>query len=335
MISIKTFVPKYFKEFSCIADKCPDTCCAGWEADLDDAIIKKYKTIDGELGKRIQTHLSEDETGCAIFALCENGRCPFLNDKNLCDIQAAYSEEYLSKTCALFPRFFDDFADIREMGLGFGCPEAARIMLNDNEPFRLYPLNDNDENTEDDEFYALCTNARQKIFDILETSSSDFKKKILKVFETASELQNEIDSFYEETEENGLKFDDCVSILSKMEYINKERQSLLSNLKDCDCTEIFRKYRNDFEKMMKYYIFRYFLQGCYCDDAVTPVKYGVFACIVISRMYAQAESLDFKMRAKIMQGYSKEIEYSDVNMDLLDTEMYERLSTDDLINLLF
>ncbi len=334
MIGIKTFVPSYFKNFRCIADKCPDTCCAGWEADLDDAIIEKYKTIDGELGKRIKTHLSEDETGCAIFALCENGRCPFLNDKNLCDIQAAYGEEYLSKTCALFPRFFDDFGNIREMGLGFGCPEAARIMLNDNEPFELCLLNENNENIEVDEFYALCINARQKIFDLLEAPVTDFKEKILKIFEMTSEFQDEIDSFYEEAEENGLKFDDCVSILSKMEYINKERQSLLSNLKDCDCTEIFRKYRNDFEKLMKYYIFRYFLQGCYCDDAVTPVKYGIFACIVISRIYAQTESLDFKMRAKIMQGYSKEIEYSDVNMDLLDTEMYNSFSARNLIELI-
>ena len=97
---------------------------------------------------------------------------------------------------------------------------------------------------------------------------------------------------------------------------------------------IIKKQRSDFEKLLKYYIFRYFLQGCYCDDAVTPVKYGVFACIVISRIYAQTESLDFKMRAKIMQGYSKEIEYSDVNMDLLDTEMYKRYSIEDLICML-
>lgn len=334
MISIKTFVPTYFKAFSCIADKCPDTCCAGWEADLDDEIIEKYKSINGELGERIKTHLSEDETGCAIFSLCENGRCPFLNERNLCDIQAALGEDFLSVTCSLFPRFFDDFADIREMGLGFGCPEAARIMLEDNQPFRLCPLNENDENMEVDEFYALCTNARQKIFDILEAPSSDFKEKILKVFETASELQNEIDSFYEETEENELKFNDCVSLLEKMEYINAERQSLLINLKDCNCADIFREYHNDFEKLMKYYIFRYFLQGCYCDDAVTPVKYGVFACIVISRIYAQTKNLDFELRAKIMQGYSKEIEYSDVNMDLLDTEMYNTFTTKNLIKLI-
>ena len=40
MIRIKVFVPSYFKKFRCIADKCPDTCCAGWEADLDGEIIE-------------------------------------------------------------------------------------------------------------------------------------------------------------------------------------------------------------------------------------------------------------------------------------------------------
>ena len=29
-------VPDYYKKFSCIADKCPDTCCAGWEIVVDD-----------------------------------------------------------------------------------------------------------------------------------------------------------------------------------------------------------------------------------------------------------------------------------------------------------
>lgn len=28
---MKVFVPQYFDEFTCIADKCPDTCCIGWK----------------------------------------------------------------------------------------------------------------------------------------------------------------------------------------------------------------------------------------------------------------------------------------------------------------
>lgn len=28
--------PNYYKEFSCIAGSCPDTCCAGWQIMIDD-----------------------------------------------------------------------------------------------------------------------------------------------------------------------------------------------------------------------------------------------------------------------------------------------------------
>ena len=29
-------VPDYFSEFSCIAGDCKDSCCLGWEIDIDD-----------------------------------------------------------------------------------------------------------------------------------------------------------------------------------------------------------------------------------------------------------------------------------------------------------
>ena len=29
-------VPDYFKEFSCIAGACKDSCCLGWEIDIDE-----------------------------------------------------------------------------------------------------------------------------------------------------------------------------------------------------------------------------------------------------------------------------------------------------------
>ena len=28
-------VPDYYKEFKCVASECTDTCCAGWEINID------------------------------------------------------------------------------------------------------------------------------------------------------------------------------------------------------------------------------------------------------------------------------------------------------------
>lgn len=337
MIDIKTFVPTYFDKFRCIADKCPDTCCAGWEADLDGEIITKYKTLDGELGEKIKNSLAKDETDCDIFALCENGRCPFLNSCNLCDIQARYGEDFLSKTCAMFPRFYDNFGKIREMGIGFGCPEAARIMLDDNEPFSLefYEEITDEIDDIDEDFLSEIIALRAEIFAVLETEDLCFKKKIEQIFEITTGFQKELDGDDYFDEKHNRSFDDCIAVLENMECIKPERKDFVSSLKGRKLSKnTLNLYRSDFEKLMKYYIYRYFLSLGYDCDVVTPVKYGVFACIVIGRIYAYLGTPDFETRVKVMYSYSKEVEYSDVNMDLLDNTMYGDFSLHDLINLL-
>ena len=35
--------PDYYKKFSCIADKCPDTCCGKWQIVIDDDSLEKYE----------------------------------------------------------------------------------------------------------------------------------------------------------------------------------------------------------------------------------------------------------------------------------------------------
>lgn len=337
MSNIKTFVPTYFDKFKCIAGECPDTCCAGWEADLDDEIIEKYKTVGGELGERIKNSLTKDGTDCDIFALCENGRCPFLNDCNLCDIQAACGEEYLSKTCAMFPRFYDDFGKIREMGIGFGCPEATRIMLEDDKPFSLefYEESVGDVEDIDENFLSEIIALRAEIFAILEDEELSFKKKIENIFNIVTAFQKELDGEAYADEIQHRDFDDCISVLEDMEYIKSERKNFVSSLKNKKLSKnALNIYKSDFEKLMKYYIFRYFLSLRYDYDVVTPIKYGVFACIVISRIYAYFGTPDFETRVKIMYSYSKEVEYSDVNTELLDKAMYEDFGVQDLVGLL-
>ena len=33
---MKHIYPKYYKDFKCIANKCPDSCCKDWDVELDD-----------------------------------------------------------------------------------------------------------------------------------------------------------------------------------------------------------------------------------------------------------------------------------------------------------
>ena len=337
MVKIKVFVPTYFKSFKCIADKCPDTCCVGWEVDIDRKTAEKYKSIGGILGDKIQKYLTRDETGCDVFTLCEGDRCPFLNNCNLCEIQLNSGEEGLSKTCSLFPRFFEDFGKIREMGLGFGCPEAARIMLEDAETFSLEFYEECVDKVEDvdEDFLSELIELRAEIFSILEDKELSFRRKAEAVIDLAKAFQQKLDgeAFHDEPQHRS--FEDCICILENMEYIREERKEFILQLKGKKLSKkSLNLYRSDFEKLLKYYIFRYLLKSVYDVDVLTKVKYGIFACIIISRIYAYLDSPDFDSRVKVMFSFSKEVEYSDVNMDLLDNELYASFGTDDLLNLI-
>ncbi len=332
MIEIKVFVPSYFDKFRCIADKCPDTCCIGWEVDIDEETAEKYTAVNGALGEKIKKNLVEDETGCKLFTLCDGDRCPFLNNSNLCEIHLEAGEKYLSKTCTLFPRFFDTFGKSREMGIGFGCPEGAKIILEEKEPFslKLYEETDAESEEIDEDFLDELLSLRKELFDILEEDLC-FKQKIEKIFSRTKAFQQNVDGndFCDDFQERS--FENCITLLENMEYINIERKNFIQNLKS---ENLSAKYNDDFEKLMQYYIFRYLLKAVYDYDVLTKIKYGVFACIVISRIYSFFENPDFETRVKIMYSFSKEVEYSDTNMDLLDETLFYDFGTEDLINLL-
>lgn len=115
----------WYKEFHCVGGICEDSCCENWEIDLDNASLKSYMKQRGAFGKRLK-----DNTRVKDKQFILNGnRCPFLNDKNLCDIFIEMGEECLCETCTNFPRHIEEFEDLKEISLTMSCPEVSRIML--------------------------------------------------------------------------------------------------------------------------------------------------------------------------------------------------------------
>ena len=50
--------PSYYKKFSCIADACPDTCCAGWQIMIDDKSLSKYRHFQGSFRNRLHNDIN-------------------------------------------------------------------------------------------------------------------------------------------------------------------------------------------------------------------------------------------------------------------------------------
>ena len=102
---MKLRFPQYYKKFKCIADRCTDNCCIGWEICIDKKTGEFYNSVEGDFGKRLRDNIQDGS-----FVLCGE-RCPFLNDKNLCDIIINLGENSLCGICAEHPRYYGWYGD--------------------------------------------------------------------------------------------------------------------------------------------------------------------------------------------------------------------------------
>lgn len=130
---MKNIYPSYYKKFRCVADKCPDTCCAGWEVVVDPPSERRYRAESASIGDKLRDVLTVDEDGDTVFR-SEGGRCPFLLGSGLCELYCELGERALCRTCERFPRFECILGSRREAGLSLSCPEAARLIFETEEP---------------------------------------------------------------------------------------------------------------------------------------------------------------------------------------------------------
>ena len=161
-------IPDYYHEFRCVAGKCEDTCCAGWQIVADEAALEKYKNETGVFAEHLKESINWEE---GTFKQDKDKRCVFLNRSNLCDMYTALGEESLCRTCKLYPRHIEEFEDVREVTLSVSCPEVARILMNKKEPmhFLSYETDEEEEYGDFDPFlYSKLVDAREVLIDILQ-----------------------------------------------------------------------------------------------------------------------------------------------------------------------
>lgn len=118
--------PEDIENFACIAGDCPDTCCAGWEVDLDEDTCALYRETAGPFGDRLRAAIHEED-GYTFFPLTEENRCPFLDKRGLCEIYRELGPTSLSVTCDEYPRYYLQVGDYEQIDMSLSCMEYARI----------------------------------------------------------------------------------------------------------------------------------------------------------------------------------------------------------------
>ncbi len=297
MIIVK---PMFYKDFSCIAGECPDSCCQGWEVDADEESLAYYKTLDDsmEIKQRIDSVLDKDEFDNTIFTLAPKKRCPFLNDNNLCDMHIAIGGEHTPYTCRTFPRFIYDFGATREIGVSFSCPVASDMMyalesfefeqeMNSDLP----ALNDIDAST-----YYKLSGARKEAYAIVKDRTIPITARLVKLLDFAVDVQNDLSPYKEGNDDI-----DFLDVFRNPELINPEWSEKVDH---ADIKPVNNTTAN--ENIAMYFLYKYFLQAVYDLNVIDKVKMAVVGILV--HTYFGEDSWTVHL-------WSKETEHSQYNMD--------------------
>ena len=303
--------PTYYKKFKCIADKCTDTCCAGWQVVIDNSTAEFYKSLQSNFGDKLREKMIVDEEGDIIF-INEKGRCPFLNDCNLCDIFINMGEEHLSHTCTMFPRFYESFGGTREMGLFLSCPVANDLILSDNDLTFEDDFSDEmpEINDIDADLYLCLKSQREKLLTFAK-SNLDMSSKLKGIYSYALLLNEHLEnSNFDKIKElsfsdmsKDLNIDD--SIFSNLEYLTEQGRVLLSCKKEYNDF-----YSTEYVNLLVYFIYRYFLKSVYNGKVFESLVFSVFSIKTIAALEFVTKSLSEASRI-----YSKEIEHSEFNLN--------------------
>ena len=287
---MKLTAPDYYPAFRCIAGACRHSCCIGWEIDVDEASMERFAHVQGDLGRRLGENIDR-EKGC--FILGEGERCPFLNEKGLCDLIIGLGENSLCQICADHPRFRNFLSDRTEIGLGLCCEAAASLILGREKPMGIITLEEDSGTEESDGAFLLF---REKLFAMAQDRSLPVEKRVENILAACGiTLDVEYSRWHD--------------VLMGLERLDDAWAHVLGRLLE-PAQPINNRWEIPLEQLLCYLLFRH-LAGALEDG---DMQGRVAFCCLMWRLIRRMLRDDLPELARL---YSSEIEYSDENLDAI------------------
>ena len=297
---MKIIAPDYFGEFSCIKGACRHSCCAGWEIDIDQDSLDYYRSVPGEMGRRLVRSI-ETENCEAHFRLDADGRCPFLNGDGLCDIILEMGEDSLCRICSDHPRFRNFFSDRTEVGLGLCCEAAGKLILARERAVQLTVIQDDGAGEAADEDEECVCALRDELTAIIQDRSQPVEARVARMLG------------YAEAEMDGVSIERWAEFLLGLERLDDGWALFLKRLCEGCGARDMPELDNAFENLMAYLLYRH-LPGALDDgDLGGRIAFCALMWRVLRAICAK-ENADMEDMIEIARLYSSEIEYSDENI---------------------
>lgn len=292
---MKTTKLNYYDDFKCIAGRCTDSCCIGWEIDVDPRTLKLYEAESSPLGKKLKKNIKDGS-----FVLTEDERCPFLQADGLCELICQKGEGYLCEICREHPRYYEYCGEHLDIGIGLCCEEACRLLFSDDKSLSFITEGE----AEDDEISELLELRNELIDKIQDENNSlhelffSFDKEMLDIWDHFEPY----DGRWTETSA----------------YIKEHFAKMLSLSEEFNTCIGKRSY--EYRRLAVYLLHRYFMRSLYCAPSV--ILKGISLYMKTQYLwdlyvYHTKGKFDFSDRIDTAKYISKQIEYSEENIDIL------------------
>ena len=297
--------PEYYPQFHCIADACKHTCCQGWEIDVDNETAAAILAVSAQMGDK-WSHALALSDGIYHFSLDACERCPFLTERNLCELILSNRADLLPEICNEHPRFYNRINGRCEVGLGLCCEEAARLILGWCEPVRL--IDDGLDGTLPEVV------ARDAMIAQLQDRSRtlDQRLSLVATGETGDAWQFDPVAWCERLLELEIMDETWKTLL--------ERFSRLSEALPIHAFCNFMRDRaHEYEQLAVYLVYRYALNDGYQADLATCGRLAAWGVMLVgalgAMLWQETGDFSFADQVELVRLFSAEIEYSEENMD--------------------
>ena len=331
--------PNLIDRFVCLADACPDTCCAAWEIELDRASAERYAA-----SSQLRSLLCDDGL---TLRQSECGACPHLEASGLC---RAYAER--PSVCREYPLHRHDLGSRRELGLSFSCPALAKMILAEREPIAYLEYDDPsvypDTYSEiDPDLLPIVLAERQSCLSIAADPSLSIFDRLSAILSRSFSLEKSMrgKTAVPKRVRGGSDkrrrslFAGLLSLCLRFEYLDPRHRDLFASARALVLREDFStvasafdaymgERRHEYEKWISQSLRQSYGQAAETRDPLLRAKTVVAETLILYLLglshYAGQGSLTLDDQADVFRIFSREYEHSTENPSLFREKLRRR-----------
>jgi lysine-N-methylase len=210
-------------------------------------------------------------------------------------------EDCLCEICREHPRFYNDTANGKEVGVGMACEEACRLILSSDGYGQIREIGSVDGEAEPLDFDVLPIRAH--VFETLSDRTKSYEQRL-------AFLAEQFHVFIDDLSDDGWR-----ELLESLEYLDSDHKKLFACYTSKLRTE--ETLTLPLERALAYFVYRHCTQALDLESFSAALGFAMFCERLIASVAASQGVQTVSELAELARIVSEELEYSEDNTEAI------------------